>query len=744
MKHRGIVLALLLLVLVNFIAFSPSLGNGFINWDDEFLVTENPLIRDLSLKNITALFTPMAGQHYIPMILLSFSVEHHFFGLNPFYYHLTNVILHLINIVLVFFLIWLLDGRVLTAFLAAMLFGIHPLRVESVAWVSERKDLLYGLFFLASLIWYVLWLKEQKGIWYALSLVFFLFSLLSKTMSVTLPFLLLLLDYLFQRKIGRKTLVEKIPYLVLAGALAALLVHSLYSGSAVKEKMVFNAAHNMLLAGYLLLFYLGKIMLPLGLSPVYPYHESIEQILPPHCGLYFAISLSATVLILIAAGRSRRLVFGWLFFLITIFPVLQLVPTLGRELTADRNTYIPSIGIIYLACEGLTWLYATAAPRGRALRAALTIAVLAVICLFGSMTWHMCAVWKNGLTLWSEVVRCYPRSFIGHHFRGTWHVNQGNLDEALKDFDNAVAVAPANPEPFLARGKVYVMKGDSARALADFNEAITLRPDFAEAYFERGNLLSRQGEGEKALEDFSRIIAIAPRRPEGYCIRGDCLRSLARHDEALVDYGKALELDPSFPAALKSRGNLFYGRGEYDRALSDYEKAIALGKDEAEVHFNCGNICLAGGRPEKALSHYSAVIKLEPESAIAFTRRGDAWRAAGDAEAALTDYARALALDPRRAEAYNGRGTVHGARKNYRPAIDDFSKALELNPRLADAFRNRAITYFQVGDFTRAHEDIAAFIKLGGKADPRLLRDIESNLKKSRPTLEAPPGKHGP
>ncbi len=375
MKKNQILVFAILILAISFASFLPSLNNGFIGGDDFNYVVRNPLIRDLSWPGIKNIFTSIHLGLYKPLTMLTFALEYHFFKLNPRIYHLTNVILHLLNSLLVFWLILLLSRKAWVSFIVALLFGIHPLHVESVAWVSERKDVLYSLFFLSGIIAYIYSLRNKRRVYHYLTLFLFILTLLVKPMGLTFPFILLLCDYILYIKLDKDNLKRKAVFFVTSGI---FLVFTLVFASEYSSRQPsFVFFDSIFIANYALLFYLSKIMLPVKLSALYPYPQKNGNLLP----LIFLISplivLILTRAVILSKRYTRKIIFGSLFFLICVFPVLQLVPT-GNAIVADRYAYLSSIGIFYLIAEFIVWLYQNKLKKTLIINA-LTVTGLAIV-----------------------------------------------------------------------------------------------------------------------------------------------------------------------------------------------------------------------------------------------------------------------------------------------------------------------------------------------------------------------------
>src|SRR5258705_873673 len=402
------------LVLTTAITFERAIHNGFTKWDDQLYVTENHHIRDLSYTALESNFRSFLAGNYHPLTMVSLALDYRFWGLNPKGYHLTNVVLHLVNTLAVFGLIFLLTGSRELAVITALFFGIHPLHVESVAWVSARKDVLYASFYLGACISYVLWLKRGrlKAFYYVGALGLFLLSLLSKGMAVTLPVVLLLIDFHARRRVPlRKQVLEKAPFFLLSIVFGALPVAAQKEGGAIGNVASIPARARAFVACYGFLFYLFKALVPVKLSAFYPYPDGVAR------GLPLIFWLAPLLVAVIALGvyrsrpRGRGVTFGALFYLVNVVLVLQLIPV-GRAITADRYTYVSYIGVGFVVALGCRYFMHGPQERHEGPRRAAT-AVLAVLCgILILAARARCEVGKENVSLWSDVIAKYPTAAL--------------------------------------------------------------------------------------------------------------------------------------------------------------------------------------------------------------------------------------------------------------------------------------------------------------------------------------------
>ncbi len=570
MERRFFIGAIIIVLLITCLSFLPSLKNNFVNWDDDILVVKNPDIRQISWPQLKKVFTSYYAGTYIPFTILSFSVEYQFFKSEPYIYHFTNLILHLLNCLIVFLIIFVLTRNITVSFITAVLFGIHPLRVESVAWVTERKDVLYALFFLGSLLSYLYYLQRRKISYYYLSLILFIFSFLAKGMAMTLPFILLLVDRFRGRRFDKRLFLEKVPFFVIAvvSGIMAIIAQQTLRGH------TFPFLKNILIAIYVFIFYIYKIIFPVQLYAFYPFPTGITNRLPPP----FFITPIILVLLIWAVVYSRRytnkIAFGGLFFAITILPVTQLIPVAGPEIAANRYTYIPSIGILFIAAY---LLYQLLRNRLVSIRVITLMGFIAVAGYFSIRTYHRCGIWKDSITLWSEVLKNFPKSPHAYNQRGLGYLERERYIEAIDDFTRAININPDFVGSYNNRGIAYRALGRYGLAYNDFSDAVMLDSNFVDAYYNRGNLYMKIGEYDSAIDDYSRVIGIRPDYFDAYINRGNAYGRKGSYELAIEDYNRVLGRAPNNRQALYNRAVAYYYLERYKDALRDLQVLKDLG-----------------------------------------------------------------------------------------------------------------------------------------------------------------------
>jgi protein O-mannosyl-transferase len=632
-KYYG---ALALVVLISFVVFSPVLHNSLLNWDDDIYITNNPLIHSFLLKEI---FSQYVSGNYHPVTILAIATQYHFFGLNPTGYHAVNLLLHLLNVILVFYSVFLLSDKMGVALIASLLFGIHPLHVESVAWAAELKDLLYTFFFLMSYIFYLKYTKTSKTIFYIIALLVFSVSLLSKAMAASLPVLLLLTDYFKGRKINIKIILEKVPFFVLALFFGIVALLAQKSAGAVQDAVI-SLPQGIVFASYGFITYLLKLVIPFQLSAFYPYPALVRGsiVIPGQYYVYLLLILILTSYIIYSLRFSKKIFFGFGFFAVTVFLVLQLWPV-GGTIMADRYTYIPSIGIFYLAGEGLYLLWNKKKLKW------ITVILLSVFTIFYSVkTYARCSVWNNDLTLWNDVISQHKTVVMAYYKRGVYLFNEKKYDEALADFNKSIEMNKTFAAAFYFRGEIFIHKEKYDRALDDFNKTLELNPNTISAYYNRGLAFMNEKMPDKALQDFNKTIELNKNYTSAYYSRGVVYMNEKNYEKALEDFNKTNELDKNYIEAYVNRGNILREINRHEEALKDYDKAIELKPDFAIIYNNRGILFYKEKRYEEAIANYSKAISLKTDYPQAIFNRGLAEFYSGKKDAACLDMKQAAAL----------------------------------------------------------------------------------------------------
>lgn len=510
--RRPILIAAMCVAALTFLVYLPSLSNGFVNWDDPGYVYKNSNIRALDLKWA---FTAVVVGNWHPATLLSLTLDHSIWGLNPLGFHLTNSIIHSLNAFLAALLGSALypykdrRGAVISGLLAGLLFGLHPAHVESVAWVSERKDVLSAFFFMASALFYVRYARGKGAACYVLSLAAFVLALLSKPMAVSLPIALLIIDFypLERLKAGsfKKATIEKIPFFLLAGAGAALALWAQKVSGALSSLDSIPLLERIPVAFRAYAFYIYKLFVPIKLSPFYPLPQD-NSILEPWALISIILFTAVTVGSLVMLKRRKSIAAVWAYYVITLLPVIGLVQV-GAQAAADRYTYIPSLSLFILIGGAAGYL----ASKNRSAFGAVIIAGLIITSVFSYLSIKQIGVWKDSLTLWSRGIAIYPDSApIAYTNRGIALGQAGKVEDAIRDLSRAIEIKPNMTEAYYNRALGYSFEGRNTDAIRDLTEAIRLAPAYIDAYHNRGVAYANLADYESAIEDFKKVTELNP------------------------------------------------------------------------------------------------------------------------------------------------------------------------------------------------------------------------------------------
>ena len=536
--------------------FLPALGGQFIDYDDQAYVTGNAHIH-LTLANVAWAFDHTVVANWHPLTLWSLMLDDRLYGLKPWGFHLTNVLLHGVNTVLVFLVLRRMTGATWRSLAVAGLFGLHPLRVESVVWITERKDVLSLTFWMLTLGAYARYVGMPQGqrskarLYYGLTLLFFALDLMSKPMVVTLPCVLLLLDYWPLARWPQKSLggllVEKAPFFLLSATVSvATYVAVRNSGLLMKEWSGVSLSFGARLGNAVVACgrYLGKLFWPEDLCAFYPYpdHWPAQQIII--AGL---LVVGLSVLVFALRREQPYLLTGWWWYLGTLVPVLGLVQA-GIQSLADHCTYIPTIGILIILVWGTHQL--TRGWHYRSLGLGAAGGVLALVCI--GLTRHQIGYWKDDVSVWRHAVAVAGDHYDTHNRLGIAYFLQGRMDEAIGEFQEVVRLNPGFAPAYNTLGRSFAAKGRVDEATACYQKALEIRPDYVVAQINRGNLLLQMGRVDDAIACYQKTLEIDTNNVSAINNLGYALRQGGRVDEAVVQFQKVLQIEPD-NAQLKRR-----------------------------------------------------------------------------------------------------------------------------------------------------------------------------------------------
>ncbi len=652
-------------------------GHEFIYYDDRTYVFENRhVLTGLGWENVKWAFTSFYASNWHPLTWLSHMADMQIWGLNPGMHHLTNVFLHTLNAILLFVFLRFATGEFWKSTVVAALFALHPLHVESVAWVAERKDVLSTLFWMLTMIGYVWYVRQPSVKRYLLVVGCFALGLMAKPMLVTLPFVLLLLDYwplkrpvlviraedapeggtgfLPIKSSGVIFLVrEKIPLFALTALSCTLTFIAQKGGGAVKAVAMDTRIANALTS---YASYLWKTIWPVDLAVYYPLSISISP-LEAIGALVFVMLVTAAVLLL--ARKLPYLVSGWLWYLGTLVPVVGFIQV-GTQSMADRYTYVPLIGIFIMAAWGVPELAKSLSAK-REILGASAAAVLIVLTI---LSWRQIGFWKDTISLFTHSLSITRNNHVAHTAMGSCLVDRGDMERSIRHYSESLRLEPDNPKTLYDMGVVLDKKGELDEAMKYYLRAIEINPSMDSAYVNLGVLQLKKGNIQDAISLITRAIQISPGRPEVYYSLGLAYEKGGRFQEAVEQYSKALNIDSGYFRAYRRLGCALVKGGRNDEAARCYIQALKFNPSDLETRVNLAAIYLGTGKLDEAIELYRKALQAPPGIPVVHTGLGLALLQKGNAKEAIVHFRESLRLAPgnagvmmnlKRAEAMIGR-----------------------------------------------------------------------------------------
>lgn len=564
------------ILILTYISFAPSMDNEWTNWDDPVYVLENPLITNLNTPTKDLLTKPVS-LNYHPLTMLSLKWNYESVKTEPHAYHLTNVLLHLINTALVFFFILMLSESLVMAVFVSALFGVHPMHVESVSWISERKDVLYVLFFVLGMICYLKYLDTKKVLWMIITVTVFILSCLSKAMAVVFPVVLLLIDYLKNRELNFKIVLEKIPLFIIS-LIVGIAAFTIQATDAIAKPETFTILQRIMFASYGAWLYVVKFFVPINLSAFYPYplsdngvSVSIEYYLAP------VAWLAVAAIVFFFFRKHKPIVFGLLFYFASVVLVLQFI-SVGSAIAADRYSYLSYIGLSFI----LGWLLNQFFVKGNKLynmRMVATSVAAVCILVFAYQTNARTKVWKNTETLWTDVINQYPnRIEVAYKNRGNYYGKEkGMLKEAMADYKVLLSMKTKDSKIYSNLGNIYGLMKNGDSAIWAYNTALQMDDKNTDAYVNRAITYSMAGRYDLAFPDYTKALQIDPSMYSTYINRGYAYLASGKLNEALADFNYYLIYDPNNAACYYYRGLTYTSMGNTSNAKNDFVRAQSLG-----------------------------------------------------------------------------------------------------------------------------------------------------------------------
>ena len=626
-QHKTFWLSALFLAVVTGLFYLPLWNNNFVTWDDPLAITDNVYIRSLNGPSIHWMFTTFHTGNWIPLTWLSLALDYQVGRLDPRVFHFTNLLIHVANTILVLGLCrrilsaaryglnpeqrskkMEMDNR--AAFLAALIFAIHPIHVESVAWATERKDVLYAFFYLAALWLYLGYARDiQKngarlwGCW-----VLFVFSLMSKPMAVTLPMILLILDFWPLRRFSRdwkKTLVEKIPFFLAAVGFGALTIVSQSSAHAFSTMSGLSLQFRVMNAFRSLVFYPWKMLVPLHLVPLYPVPRDGNDLYYTENNIAMFLVLAFSVAVYIYRAKKPYLMTAWLCFVVMLAPVLGVLQV-GSQAAADRYTYLPCLAFFLPLSVGMVSFVGD--------RKWVQLILISVVTVgLGWMTVNQQALWRDSISLWESVVTAYPDvSQIAHTNLANAYKQARRPDDALREYDRAMAIPPPQAFTHDGRGTALLDKGLVDDAIKEFKTAVELDPHYASPHRNLWFAYRQKGMREEALVEIQKAVEIDPNFTDAFSDLGISWGEIGHFNESEEAFQKALALDPYNLQYLVNLATTYQREGRYGEAIDWYKKGISANSRDVNCWFDLGNTYLLAGQFPEAVAAFQTASNLAP------------------------------------------------------------------------------------------------------------------------------------
>lgn len=649
LRHDAIVC--LFLVVATLAVFWQVQNYNFVNFDDDLYVYENRHVqKGLTLESIAWAFTTMPAANWHPLTWLSHMLDCQLFGLNPGRHHITNLFLHIANTLMLFFAFRKLTSRLWSSAFAAALFALHPAHVESVAWVSERKDVLSTFFWMLTMWGYIKYVKRPAVATYFWVVLFFAFGLMCKPMLVSLPFVLLLLDYwpLCRFRFGPsdrddksqpkamdlRLVWEKVPLLALAAVSSAVTFYAQKHGGAVASLEVIPLKARIANALISYVNYIAKMIYPSKLAVLYPHPG-----MPPWWKITTAcLFLTAISFIAIRTVRQRPyFMVGWLWYIGTLVPVIGLVQV-GRQAMADRYTYVPLIGLFIIIAWGVPELVAQWRYRKIGLATLATV----VLTILMAMTWKQVGYWENSITL----------------------------------FEHALEHTSNNPVMHCSLGVALSDQGRQTEAIRHYSESLRINPNYTKAHNNMGIALQKDGKMDKAIFHYTAALRVNPNSAKAHNNLGFALAHLGRMDEAIAHFSKALKINPDDAKAHNNLGIALVKTGRVAEAISHYAEALRLNPDYMEAHMNLGIELDSQNKIEEAIVHFQKVLYLKPKVVEAMYHLAKLYIKRKEYEKALFQYQKVLDYLPENPAVYYNIACIYAKQNKPEESVAWLKKAV--------------------------------------------------------------------
>jgi len=681
-KYNPLIISLVLIA-STLVVYWQVQKHEFVSFDDyEYITENNPVKAGLTRDSIIWAFKTSYAGNWHPLTWLSHMLDCHLYGLNPKKHHFTNVFLHIANTLLLLFILLRMTGAFWRSAFVAALFALHPLHVESVAWAAERKDVLSALFWMLTMWTYARYTERPGTCRYLTALLLFVLGLMSKPMVITLPFVLLLMDYWPLRRLGieqsgetdhpeltqlgkpinKRSIVfrlvlEKTPFVVLSMVFSIVTFVVQQSGGAVKSLQMLPLKIRIVNALVSYVNYIWKMLWPQHMAVFYPHPHSTLAI--------WKGVLSGGILLFIAAviirmiRRAPYLIVGWFWYLGTLVPVIGIVQ-IGAQAMADRYTYISLIGLFVMMAWGIPDMM----PKRRCRQKTLAVFAGVVMAILALVSWFQVRHWRNSITLFEHAVNVTENNHVAHNNLGHALDMEGKSEEAIMHYHKALKIWPGYAQAHNNLGHVLQKYGKYDESIAHYNEALRLNPEYALALNNLGTALVAKGKNKAAIPHFSKALDMSPNDEKAHNNLGNALSNLGMNKEAIFHYSEALRIKPDYALAYNNLGVVLTRLGILKEALRCFVAALRINPDDAGVHNNLGAVLDRQGEHQKAFKHYKEALRLKPDYAQAHNNLGIELTRQGHHREAILHFTEALRLNPNDPQTANNLNLARKSLKN--------------------------------------------------------------------------------
>lgn len=733
-------------LIVTTIVFVFSLKNGFVNFNDSESLINNLSVHQIDAAHLKDIVTLKIHGIYAPLASLSFAIEYYFFKLNPIIYHVDNLALHLTNVFLVYLIIHQLGVGFVGSMAGAIVFGLHPIHTEPVVWISERKILLSGVFYLSSVLFYLRYLVfakrgKKKTLLLGLISVLGLLSILAHPIAITLPFMFILLDWYETRRFSAGVLLEKLPLFVVF-----LIIFSLSFGSFGPAD--YNFIQRIALSCYGFIFYLYHFFVPAYFLPIYPLVEPVSL-----SNLIYLLSILGVIVLAASTWALRRqkdFVFAlalYAFTIIVFFTTNDMSSLYNGFVTADKFMYIPSLGFCFVCGKIFEVSFFDRNPRRSLLTKSVVILTVAMMFFIGTKTMQQVSVWKDSSTLWRYQLKYTPNNPIAlNNLANSLRLTQDyikaredykkyldiggvvlkadvldkesldKIEEVVSLYDRSIRSNPKDKQTYYNLGSVYYELGKTSESIVAFQKAINLDPKFKQAYMSIGDAYRSQGLSEDAAQAYNKVLSMAPKDEESYFnvalsyqegLKKGPNPIFQKELQAVLQKIITLVESDSKSTSYFNLGYLFAELGDFERAKKAYEKTIELNPRYTNAYYNLGNLYKSKEKWKEALDYYAKTVELEPEKSEAYLNMGIVQIHLRNFAEATNFYKKALESNPKDPRPYFNLAYISEVSGNLADAIDNYQRVVKLDADNAEAYYNMGNALAKIG---RNKDAIAAYL----------------------------------